>query len=296
VTLEQLKMLVYVAEQGSLKSASEVLHKTQPAISQGIKQLETLLGLPLFDRQGYRLVLTCNGQQIYQHALRLLSEADQIKQLAQFLTQGNEASITLAIEASYDLKKILPLLEMTQSEFPHTQIILQQEYISGAFEAVLSGQADLAVTTLTSSSMHSTHLDVNHLYQGYLTNVAAPRFLARHPKLKVVDELRDEYQIVVQDSGQNTKGVSYSVQTGQRCWYVNDFSSKRDLIISGMGWGRLPEHLIQDDLANNRLARISLDDFVTKTALNYHAIKLKSRLLGPVASKLWQDLELVHSR
>jgi DNA-binding transcriptional LysR family regulator len=294
MTLEQLKMLKQVAELGSLKGASGVLFKTQPAISQGIKQLEAQLGLQLFNRQGYRLSLTSNGQQIYQHALRLLDEAESIKQLATFLTAGNEASITIAIEASYDLKKILPVLEMTQSKFPHTQIILKQEYISGALEAVKSAQADLALTTIDNLALQSGQFEANTLYKGYLCNVAAPRFVKRHPKLVSVKELNDEYQIVVQDSGQSSQGTNYSVQTGQRCWYVNDFSTKKSLIMSGMGWGRLPDYMIKDELQRKTLLRLHMEDFDTEISLNYHAIKLKTNLLGPVAEWLWQKLRLVH--
>lgn len=294
MTLEQLKMLKQVAELGSLKSASVKLFKTQPAISQGIKQLEAQLGLQLFNRQGYRLSLTSNGKQIYQHALRLLDEAERIKQLATFLIAGNEASITIAIEASYDLKKILPVLEMTQSEFPHTQIILKQEYINGALEAVKSAQADLALTTIDNLALQTGQFEANKLYQGYLCNVAAPRFVERHLELTSVKELKDEYQIVVQDSGQSSQGINYSVQTGQRCWYVNDFSTKKTLIMSGMGWGRLPDYMIKDELEQHTLSELNMEDFDTKIALNYQAIKLKSRLLGPVAEKLWQNLTLVH--
>lgn len=291
MTLEQLKMLIKVAELGSLKGASEALFKTQPAISQGIKQLEAQLGLQLFSRQGYRLSLTDNGKQIYQHAQRLLNEATQIKQLATFLTAGNEASVTIAIEASYDLKRILPVLEMTQSAFPHTQIILKQEYINGALEAVKSEQADLALTTIDNLALQSGNYEANKLYQGNLCNVAAPKLLHRHPQLTLVTELKDEYQIVVQDSGQSSQGINYSVQTGQRCWYVNDFSTKKTLIMSGMGWGRLPDYMIKDELQSKALVAVNLKDFDTHIALNYQAIKLKSRLLGPVASKLWQNLE-----
>ncbi len=175
MTLEQLNMLVKVAELGTLKAASEKLFKTQPAISQGIKQLEIQMGFQLFSRQGYRLLLTDNGKQIYQHALKLLNEAGQIKQLASFLLHGNEASITIAIEASYDLKRILPVFELTQNEFPHTQIILSQEYINGALEAVKSEQADLALTAVDSLALHSGKYEANKLYQGYLYNVAAPQ-------------------------------------------------------------------------------------------------------------------------
>ena len=294
MTLEQLKMLKQVAELGSLKSASAKLFKTQPAISQGIKQLEAQLGLQLFNREGYRLSLTSNGKQIYQHALRLLDEAEHMKQLATFLIAGNEASITIAIEASYDLKKILPVLEMTQSEFPHTQIILKQEYINGALEAVKSAQADLALTTIDNLALQTGQFEANKLYQGYLCNVAAPRFVERHLELTSVKELKDEYQIVVQDSGQSSQGINYSVQTGQRCWYVNDFSTKKTLIMSGMGWGRLPDYMIKDELEQHTLSELNMEDFDTKIALNYQAIKLKSRLLGPVAEKLWQNLTLVH--
>lgn len=290
MTLEQLKMLIKVAELGSLKGASEALFKTQPAISQGIKQLEAQLGLQLFSRQGYRLSLTDNGKQIYQHAQHLVNEASQIKQLATFLTSGNEASITLAIEASYDLKRILPVLEMTQNEYPHTQIILRQEYINGALEAVKSEQADLALTTIDNLALLTGNYQAHKLYQGNLCNVAAPKLLQRHPKLSLVTELKDEYQIVVQDSGQSSRGINYSVQTGQRCWYVNDFSTKKTLIMSGIGWGRLPDYMIKDELQSKSLVAVQLKDFATHIALNYQAIKLKSKLLGPVATKLWQNL------
>lgn len=295
MTLEQLRMLKEVAELGSLKGATETLFKTQPAISQGIKQLETQLGLQLFSRQGYRLLLTDNGKQIYQYALRLLNEEKKIKQLALFLTAGNEATVTIAIEASYNLKKILPVLEMIRNEFPHTQIILKQEYINGALEAVKSEQADLALTTIDDLALQSDSYEASKLYQGCLYNVAAPMLLQRHPKLMSVEALKDEYQIVVQDSGQNSKGVNYSVQKGQRCWYVNDFSTKKTLIMSGMGWGRLPEYMIEDELISKALVAINLNDFDTKIALNYQVIKLKSRLLGPVASKLWESMRLVGS-
>jgi len=290
MTLEQLKMLKLVAEQGSLKAASELLYKTQPAISQGLKQLETQLGLQLFDRNGYRLELTTEGQQIYRHALRLLDESSKIKQLSQHLSQGNEASITIALEASYDLNQILPVLENTQNEFPRTEIVLKQEYLSGAFEAVQDEQAELAITPVDTLVLESGIFNSSWLYQGVLTNVAAPRLLLRHPNLQFVEELRNEYQIVVQDSGQSSKGKNYSVQTGQRCWYANDFSTKKTLIMSGMGWGRLPENLIEDELNNGSLIKLELDDVNTDLALNYHAIKLKSRVLGSVANKLWKSL------
>jgi len=289
LTLEQLKMFKLVAEQGSLRAASELLYKTQPAISQGIKQLENYLGINLFNRSGYRLELTEQGQKIYQHTLKLLNESLEIKQIAKHLTSGNEANITLAIEASFNLNSFLPLLEKIQSEFPRTQIILKQEHISGAFEAAENGDADIAITAIDNLKLESGVFDSKLLVKGKLVNVAAPRFLMRHPRLKRVSELCEEYQIVVQDSGQSSEGKNYSVQMGQRCWYVNDFYTKKILISSGMGWGRLPEYMIEDELNNGSLVHLKLKDSKTELELNYHALKLRTRVLGPVASRFWQS-------
>ncbi|MGB5803872.1 MAG: LysR family transcriptional regulator, partial [Vibrio anguillarum] len=75
MTLDQLLMFKTVAEAGSLKAASDKLHKTQPAISQSIKQLESQLDLILFNREGYRLAITEQGRKLLQHTQRVLNEA-----------------------------------------------------------------------------------------------------------------------------------------------------------------------------------------------------------------------------
>lgn len=288
--LDQLRMLKTVAETGSLANASDRLFKTQSAISQGIKQLETSLGILLFDRDTYRLRLTPAGEQVYSHALRMLNDEAEIKQISKHLAFGAEATVKIAIEASYDLNRITPILEKVQSEFPRTQIILKVEYLSGAFEAVEKEQADIAITPMQDLSLESSNIEAGLLYKGFLINVAAPRLLLRHPNLKSVVELRNEYQIVVQDSGVSSKGKSYSVQSGQRCWYANDFSTKKTLVMSGMGWGRLPDNRIEKEVEDGSLVEVKLNDLRPRLGLSFHSIKLRHRSLGPVASVLWNNL------
>jgi DNA-binding transcriptional LysR family regulator len=288
--LDQLRMLKTVAETGSLSNASERLFKTQSAISQGIKQLETSLAIQLFDRKAYRLSLTPAGEQVYSHALRMLNDESEIRQIAKYLANGNESIVKIAIEASYDLNRITPILEKVQNEFPRTQIILKVEYLSGAFEAVESEQVDMAITPMQDLDLEVSNIEAGLLYTGNLINVAAPRLLLRHPELQSVVELCNEYQIVVQDSGISSKGKNYSVQSGQRCWYANDFSTKKSLVMSGMGWGRLPDNRIVDELQNGSLIEIQLNDLRSKLGLNFHVIKARNSSLGPVANTLWNNL------
>lgn len=291
--IEQLRMLKTVAELGTLKTASETLFKTQAAVSKGIKQLESQLGIELFDREGYRMSLTIQGQQIYQLALMLLEKAQEIEDLSQHLNAGNEAVITLAVNGTFDLNIILPLLEKMQYQFADTQLIIHQKQITGAIEALDNEDADLAISVVTNETISNQKYDLLNIHNGSVISVAAPKLLNRHPKLGKARELEKEYQIVIQDSGNQTKGQAFGVQTGQRCWYVNDFATKKMLILSGMGWGSLPKHLIKYELENTMLIPLELVDNTNIQHLNYCLLKNKNKLLGPVASFLWDGLQKI---
>jgi len=289
--IEQLKMLKTVAELGTLKTASETLFKTQAAVSKGIKQLESQLGIELFNREGYRMSLTIQGQQIYQLALMLLEKAQEIEELSHHLNAGNEAVITLAVNSTFDLTIILPILEKMQNEYPDTQVIIRQEQITGAVEALDQEQADLAISIVINETITNQKYDLLNIHQGSVFSVAAPKLLNRHQNLTKARQLEKEYQIVIQDSGNQSKGQSFGVQTGQRCWYVNDFATKKMLILSGMGWGGLPKHLIEQELDSGQLKQLELVDSKNAQHLNYCLLKNKNKLLGPVASLLWQSLQ-----
>ncbi|WP_196158032.1 LysR family transcriptional regulator [Reinekea sp. G2M2-21] len=291
MTLEQLKMVVTVADLGSLKLASERLFKTQPAVSQSIAKLESLLRISLFDRSSYRLELTLEGMKVYQQAKRVLAEADRLQQVALYLSAGNETKLTLAFEASYNLNHLLPVLEQTQKTFPETQIVLKQEYVSGAIESIQKQKADIAISPIPSQIREQLAINSIPVYQGGLVCVAAPKLIDRHPELTALDELLNEYQIVVQDSGSHTGNRDMGVKEGQRRWYANDFSTKKMLILSGMGWGKIPDFLAEKELANGELVLLELPGMNAQETLTYHAITASNKVLGPVAQFLWQLLK-----
>lgn len=288
MTLEQLRMLVTVAETGTLKAASERLHKTQPAVSQGISKLESTLGVTLFSREHYRLILTEEGSRLFQHAQSILNEAEKLRTLAQHYEAGFETAITIAFEGSFDLSHLLPALEQTQEAFPDTLIILKQHYVSGAVQSVEQKTSDIAFSPIFDRVRVSNRFEIRPVYQGSLITVAAPKLMLRHPNYASLIELQQEYQIVVQDTGTETKGIDLGVQEGQRRWYVNDFSTKKRLILSGMGWGSLPDFLIDKELETGELIEISGERIPTRNRpIDYYAVRKSNQLPGPVAQYLW---------
>ena len=69
----QLQTLIVAARAGSFSQAAQELHVTQSAVSQSIRNLEKRVGLPLFERQGRRLVLTSGGERLCRSGEKFLA-------------------------------------------------------------------------------------------------------------------------------------------------------------------------------------------------------------------------------
>ena len=76
MTLDQLHVLLTVVETGSFHAASEVLHRSRPAVSIAIKNLEQEIGVALFSREGYRPQLMAEGQVFCEKAQKVLTHAE----------------------------------------------------------------------------------------------------------------------------------------------------------------------------------------------------------------------------
>ena len=62
------------------------------------------------------------------------------------------------------------------------------------------------------------------------------------------------------------------------------------LILSGMGWGNIPDFLAEKEIASGELIQLAFPNFVGSESLTYHAIAADDKVFGPVATYLWQAL------
>ena len=286
-SIEQYKMFIAVAESSSLRSAAKKIYKSQPTVTTAIKKMEDELSLTLFNRQAYRLKLTEQGKMIYRVALNIMASHSEVSDLANHYNQGEEPILTIAVEASFDLSTIISELKQMQENYSSTQVVLQQEYISGAFESILDERADLAFTPISPFHFPVGEVESKHLYSGQFINVASPQLLARHNNLIHVSQLINEYLVVIKDSGATMDKKSTGIQQGQRTWFVNNFETKLLLIQNGLGWGSLPKNQVESSLAAGNLIKLELTDFPEYTNIDYSLIKLKRKVLGPIATTLW---------
>ncbi|MGF6753700.1 LysR family transcriptional regulator [Paraburkholderia sp. GAS42] len=111
LTLRQLQIFVVASRYPSFARAAEELHLTQPAVSMQIRQLEDVVGLPLFERVARKLALTEAGERFSHHASRIIGEIKDAEDAMTSLTQADSGSIAVSIvsSATYFAPKLLAL-------------------------------------------------------------------------------------------------------------------------------------------------------------------------------------------
>ncbi len=302
MTLDQLKVLCTIVETGSFSAAAEKLSRVQSAVSIAIKKLEEVLGIEIFDRQGYRPQLTEAGKEIYRQARNILKHADFLNYTAEQLSIGEEAEIAIAIDGICPLDLFTPVLKVFNAQYPHVRIQLYIEYL-GSMERLSQETVNLALTQVL--EWPSWIEAIPWIEISYIP-VAAPN----HPLVKdgdnAIRNLNQYTQIVVASSQQAPLSINI-VQDGSM-WQVGDFSSKQQLLIEGFGWGYMPQHMIQSDLDNKNLIILNMKgNKITagrssgpiQQAVNAHKLYLvrrNDRPVGPLAAKFWSLFEEISKK
>ena len=98
ITLEQARTLDAVAHHGSFAKAARALHKVHSAVLYSVKQLEDAVGLPLFDRSGYRSALTPLGRRVLEHCQRLLAAEAELDATCRAARAGHEPDLRIVFD------------------------------------------------------------------------------------------------------------------------------------------------------------------------------------------------------
>src|SRR5689334_9731655 len=96
MNLRHLRTFVTVVEQGTVARAALQLRTAQPALSRQIVDLESELGLKLFERIRRRLVLTAEGEQMLAHVRTVLGALHSLEEQAQMLRTGEGGVLRIA--------------------------------------------------------------------------------------------------------------------------------------------------------------------------------------------------------
>lgn len=124
--LRHIRYLLAVAEHRNFTRAAEALHVSQPTLSQQIKQLEDVLGAPLFDRSGRTVRLTDAGEAYVRYARLALQDLEAAKRAMHDVQDLTRGSLRLAMTPTFTAYLIGPLLARFNSLYPGLTLSVEE--------------------------------------------------------------------------------------------------------------------------------------------------------------------------
>lgn len=143
VDLESLRLLLTIADEGSLGSAARTLGISQPAASQRLRALERRYQLRLITRSPRGSRLTTDGQVVYSWARRVMHEVDALEAGMRALSEQRASD--LRIGASLTIAEyFLPVwLAELQTQLPHVHLSLQVRNSEEVIDSIRARSNDL---------------------------------------------------------------------------------------------------------------------------------------------------------
>lgn len=282
LTLDQFTVFVAIAEAGSFAGAARRLGRAQSAVTYAVQKLEEQTGLPLFDRNAYRPVLSEAGRALLPRARRVVEDVAAYRRQAAGIAQGIEAELTVALSSLTPLDLVTPALARLHGGYPGVQLRLLIQPDEQAVASLMAGEADLALALhlpgLPDWAERSVLADLDMVFVA-----ARDHPLARLAGPLAPEILGEHLQVAVSVERAARRGRDHGV-VGINRWYVPDVTTKLALLRAGLGWGSMPRTMVAEDLAAGDMVLLDSSNLSRDLpAAMLAAIHHRERPPGPAA-------------
>lgn len=283
LTPDALVMMDTIARSGSFAAAARELGKVPSALTYSVRQLEEALDVLLFDRTSRQARLTAAGEELLQEGRRLLSEIDAVANRVRRVAAGWEGELTLVADDVISRRVLFELCEAffaldpqgrsgsggSASGGPGTRLRLRTEVLSGTWESLVSGQADLAIG-IELGREPPAGMAIEPLGEMPFVFAVAP-----HHPLAPHDGPLDDALIVhhravaVADSAHRLSPRTVNLLPGQEVLTVNSMADKIEAQRRGLGAGFVPLHLVRGLLDRGELMQKETRRGLLRAQLGY---------------------------
>ncbi len=285
LTLKQLRGFEAVIDRGSISAAAKQLHLTPPAVSLQIRDLEKIIGIPLYERSKTGLKTTTGGKAILELSRQIQASlsncSDTLDELSGF--DRGVVSVGVVSTARYYAPTVLAAFNKL---YPDVKLQLQVGNREITINKLESMELDFAITGLPPS-----HFEVRSEYIGKHPQIiiAPPDHEFAHNQRMPVSQLEGQ-TFLLREPGSGTRSVAdnlfsknkFSPSTGV------EFGSNETIkqaVMAGMGIALISAHTVAAELEAKRL--ISLNVMGLPINRKWFVVKHKNKRLLPSSQALW---------
>ena len=288
LTPEALSMMDVIARTGSFAAAARELGKVPSSLTYSVRQLEDALDVLLFDRRSRQARLTAAGEELLNEGRRLLEQMDAVANRVKRVATGWETQLTIAVDGVISRLTMFELCESfyalnpqatamhggaaeapTSLGNPGTRLRLRTEVLAGTWEALTSGQADLAIGVGADRSV-PPGVQMKELgTMGFIFAVAPHHPLAAAASPITDAQLMRHRAVAVADSAQRLTPLTVNLLPGQDVLTVGSMQLKIEAQLRCMGCGFVPEPLVREHIAAGRLVVKKVQHVPRQATLGY---------------------------
>jgi DNA-binding transcriptional LysR family regulator len=277
--LDQLHTFLEIVRLKSFSKAAQSCFRTQPAVSAQVRQLETELNAPLFERLGTKIALTPAGQIFAEYAEQILNLRRTAQNAINELERTPRGELLIAANEATCIY-VLPLVfSEYKKQFPNVQILVDRSYGARVVEAVLDNQADFGITQLP---VEEKRLQVVKIHSDEIkVLVPAGHPLAQHTH--VLPEDLVPYPLLLPKTGTTRRRLNAWLAAVEDDLNISMELDSTEMIkrfvAAGLGVSFLAGTHCRDEVAAGKLAAISLgpEPMVRQLALIYRKDKALSK-------------------
>lgn len=224
-------------------------------------------------------------------ARTIVANVDTLKARAKWMAAGIEPELSVVIDVLFPTQAVSAAAREFASAFPLTPLRLYVEGLGAAYQPVLDGRCSLGI--LAELPVHFPSLVTERLGQVALVMVAA----RAHPLAALAGpiprgELARHVQLVLTDRSDLLAGQDYGVFAPTN-WRLADLSTKYAFLKDGLGWGGMPLHMVESDIAAGTLVRLDVEDVPSgSTLVTMNAVHASATPPGPAGKWLISRLRL----
>jgi len=276
LTLRQMEIFLNVVKQGHLTNVAKGMGLSQSAISMSIKELENILGNPLFDRINKKLILNEMGRSFEKEIAPIIKKLNDIEY--EFKNTVNKGIVRVGASTTIVDYLMPPIICSYMSNYPDVKIGLKEGNTQQIVELIKSGEIDVGFIEgiVNDSEIIKEIIGVDELVV-VTTDTTLTKELS-------IDTLQDR-KWVLREEGSGTREV-FLDYIKERVDHINVFlelghtESIKSLLMNHKCLTCISKIAVQKDIINSKLFRVPIKDFECKRNffMIYHKDKYQSEL------------------
>jgi DNA-binding transcriptional LysR family regulator len=289
VTLDQLRTFVAAVDEGSFSAAGRKLRRAQSVVSQTLANLEAQLGIKLFDRSARYPKLTDEGRSLLPDARAVADNIDEFKARARAMREGLEPELAVAMDVMYPMEALTRAATHSRKAYPHTPLRLYVEALGAVIKPVLDRNCSIGIVgslpTIPDELQAEPLLDLP-----FITVVSPGHPLAGKRGAVSSAAAAKQVQLVLTDRTALTSGRDFGVMS-PLTWRLADLGAKHAFLRAGLGWGHMPQHMVQADLDSKALVKIRVEGLPRDVIMPMRVVFRRDAPPGPAARAFIDQLK-----